>query len=98
MMKKFKIKNSKFKIFILLLFSVYCLLSTVFACSPQKEKVYRKSKVLMDTLITISVVSGSGDKAEKAIEMAFSEIEKLDRLLNFFSDSSEVSEINRNAG
>ncbi|MBU4321231.1 MAG: FAD:protein FMN transferase [Thermodesulfovibrionales bacterium] len=52
----------------------------------------------MDTLITISVVSGSGDKAEKAIDKAFGEIEKLDRLLNFFSDSSEVSEINRNAG
>ena len=77
---------------------LFCSLFILSACSPQKEKVYRKSKVLMDTLITISVVSGSGDKAEKAIEMAFSEIEKLDRLLNFFSDSSEVSEINRNAG
>ena len=52
----------------------------------------------MDTTVTISVVSGSGDKSEKAIDRAFSEIEKLDRLLNFFSDSSEVSEINRNAG
>ncbi|MBI1810368.1 MAG: FAD:protein FMN transferase, partial [Nitrospirae bacterium] len=74
------------------------LLFALSACSPQKEKVYRKSKVLMDTLITISVISGSGDKAEKAIDRAFGEIEKLDRLLNFFSDSSEVSEINRNAG
>ncbi|MCX5717649.1 MAG: FAD:protein FMN transferase [Nitrospirae bacterium] len=52
----------------------------------------------MDTLITISAVSGSGDKAEKAIDRAFSEIEKLDSLLNFFSDNSELSEINRNAG
>ena len=100
MIKKFKNKNSKLKIlcFIFLLFTVHCSLFTISACSPQKEKVYRKSKVLMDTLITISVVSGSGDKAEKAIDKAFGEIEKLDRLLNFFSDSSEVSEINRNAG
>jgi len=104
MIKKFKIQNSKFKFFILSLFTVFLLftvhysLFTISACSPQKEKVYRKSKVLMDTLITISVVSGSGDKAEKAIDKAFGEIEKLDRLLNFFSDSSEVSEINRNAG
>jgi len=77
---------------------LFCSLFILSACSPQKEKVYRKSKVLMDTLITISVVSGSGDKAEKAIDKAFGEIEKLDRLLNFFSDSSELSEINRNAG
>ena len=74
------------------------LLFTISACSPQKEKVYRKNRILMDTTVTISVVSGSGDKSEKAIDRAFSEIEKLDRLLNFFSDSSEVSEINRNAG
>jgi len=79
-------------------FLLMTVLVTISACSPQKEKVYLKSKVLMDTLITISVVSGSGDKAEKAIDKAFGDLEKLDRLLNFFSDSSEVSEINRNAG
>jgi len=97
--KKFKVKSLKLKVKkIFLLFAVCCLLSTIFACSPQKEKVYRKNRILMDTTVTISVVSGSGDKAEKAIDKAFGEIEKLDRLLNFFSDSSEVSEINRNAG
>ena len=98
-MKKFKVESLKLKVKkIFLLFAVCCLLSTIFACSAQKEKVYRKSRILMDTTVTISAVSGSGDKSEKAIDRAFSEIEKLDRLLNFFSDSSEVSEINRNAG
>ncbi|MEW6674731.1 MAG: FAD:protein FMN transferase [Nitrospirota bacterium] len=52
----------------------------------------------MDTLVTISVVSNSKDGAEKAIDAAFSEIEKLEKLLNFFSPDSEVSLINRNAG
>src|SRR5574340_786690 len=79
-------------------FLLVTALVTISACSPQKEKVYRKSKALMDTLITISAVSGSGDKAEKAIDRAFSEIEKLDSLLNFFSDDSKLSAINRNAG
>ncbi|MBA3061089.1 MAG: FAD:protein FMN transferase [Nitrospirae bacterium] len=103
-MKKLKVHpdlfGTKLKIlcFVFLLFTIHYSLFTLSACSPQKEKVYRKSKVLMDTLITISAVSGSGDKAEKAIDRALSEIEKLDRLLNFFSDNSELSEINRNAG
>ena len=67
----------------LLLFCSSALYSFCLPAVLKKEKVYRKSKVLMDTLITISVVSGSGDKAEKAIDKAFGEIEKLDRLLNF---------------
>jgi thiamine biosynthesis lipoprotein len=52
----------------------------------------------MDTLITITVVSDSKEIAEKAIDAALAEIENLDRLLNFFSSESEVSNINKNAG
>jgi thiamine biosynthesis lipoprotein len=52
----------------------------------------------MDTLVTITVVSNSRDSAEKAIDTAFSEIEKLEKLSNFFSPDSEVSQINKNAG
>ncbi len=52
----------------------------------------------MDTIITITAVSDSSDRAEMAIDKAFSEIEKIDKLVNFFSDKSEVSEINKNAG
>jgi len=52
----------------------------------------------MDTLVTISVVSDSRDHAEKGIDAAFSEIETLEKLTNFFSPDSEISHINRNAG
>lgn len=52
----------------------------------------------MDTLVTINVVSSSQDRAEKAMDAAFSEIEKLERLFNFFSPESEVSLVNTNAG
>ncbi|MEW6214377.1 MAG: FAD:protein FMN transferase [Nitrospirota bacterium] len=53
---------------------------------------------MMDTIVTINVVSNSKDKAEKAIDAAFSEIERLEKIVNFFSPDSEVSLINRNAG
>ncbi len=52
----------------------------------------------MDTLVTISAVSDSDNKAETAIDKAFAEIEKIDNLVNFFSDKSEISGINKNAG
>jgi thiamine biosynthesis lipoprotein len=52
----------------------------------------------MDTIVEISAVSDSSDKAETAIDKAFSDIEKIDKLVDFFSDRSEITEINRNAG
>ena len=71
---------------------------SLLSCSPPKEKVYRKSMVLMDTLVAITVVTDSADRAEKAMDRAFGEIGKLDTLLNVFSEKSELSMINRNAG
>ncbi|MEW6001749.1 MAG: FAD:protein FMN transferase [Nitrospirota bacterium] len=52
----------------------------------------------MDTLVTITVVSGSKDNAERAIDIAFSRIEKIEGLFSFFSTESEISLINRNSG
>jgi thiamine biosynthesis lipoprotein len=102
MRRKFKIRNSKFELdnTFYIIPTVLCLLLLTFlsACAPYKEKIYRKSKILMDTLVTITVVSNSQDSAEKAIDSAFSEIEKLEKLTNFFSSESEVSLINKNAG
>lgn len=93
-MKKKPYLNKKTSAFIVL-----CILSLFISCSSKnKISVYRKSKPLMDTFVTITVVSDSEAKAGKAIEDAFSEIERFGDLINFFSDSSEVSLINRNAG
>lgn len=52
----------------------------------------------MDTQVTVTVVSRSGDSAEKAIAAAFSEIEKIESLTNFYAAGSEISLINTNAG
>src|SRR4030043_1549801 len=103
MKNKFKVESLKLKvktkIFYFLLFTFHFSLFTFLcACAPQKEKIYRKSKILMDTFVTITVVSNSEDSADKAINAAFSEIEKLEKLSNFFSSESEVSRINKNAG
>lgn len=46
----------------------------------------------------MTVVSSSPEKAQEAIEAAFTEMERLGSLLNFYSDESELSLINRKAG
>lgn len=85
--------------FRVLLSAVCCLLSTVFfACTPQKEQIFRKSKILMDTLVTITVVSDSAAEADKSIDRAFEEISRLEKAASFYSPESEISRINMHAG
>ncbi len=52
----------------------------------------------MNTVVTITAVSESKENAEKAIKAAFNEIEKIEQLTDFYSDKSEISLINKNAG
>lgn len=70
----------------------------IFSCSAEKAKVFRKTTILMDTYVTINVVSPSETKAEEAIDEAFKEIKRLEGLINFWSKYSELSEINKKAG
>ena len=80
-----------------------CLLCSAFfilfisGCT-KNEQMFKESRVLMDTFCTITVVSPSKEKAGKAIDAGFAQIKKLESLLNYFSDQSEVAAINRAAG
>ena len=85
-----------YKLFMSLLLCLCVMLLS--SCSSNKLSAYKKSKALMDTFVTITVVAESKETADKAIENAFVVIEKYGDLINFFSDKSELSEINRNAG
>lgn len=102
MKEKFKVKSLNLKVNktipYCLLLTAYCLFTFLSACNINKESIFKKSKILMDTLVTITVVSNSKDSAEKAIDTAFSEIEKLERLSNFYSSDGEITRINKNAG
>jgi len=68
------------------------------SCNAGREKIYRDSRIAMDTIVTISVVTGDRTQAKTAIDRAFAEIERISALIDFFSDNSELSLINRNAG
>jgi thiamine biosynthesis lipoprotein len=49
-------------------------------------------------LHTVVEIKAWGDNAEKAIEEAFAEMERINSLLNNYDPTSEVSRINQNAG
>lgn len=68
------------------------------ACSATKPRSYQKSKALLDTFVTVTVVAENEERAGAAIEAAFSRIEQYGRLINFYAPDSELTQINRNAG
>jgi thiamine biosynthesis lipoprotein len=85
----------KIKIFFLLL---VLSVTAVLSCSKESPGVYRKTKPLMDTLVTVTVVADSDRKADSSIEKAFSVIERFGDKIDFFKETSELSAVNRNAG
>jgi thiamine biosynthesis lipoprotein len=87
------------RIFFCFLLPVFCILLTFsVSCTSKKERIFKKSSILMDTIVTITVVSTSEEIVESAMDAAFAEIEKIEKLSNFFSQESDVSRINQNAG
>ena len=79
-----------------LLFSVLCLL--VLASCQGKESLYKKSKLAMDTIVSVTVVSTSAKDSEASIDSSLAEIERLGKLMNFFSSDSELTLLNNSAG
>lgn len=70
------------------------------ACAPPKteERIFRKSTVLMDTLVTITVVAENGRQAEDAMDAAFAELRRLEKLISFWDPKSEISAMGRMSG
>lgn len=57
--------------------------------------VIKKSVAMMGTTVTITVVSRDVERSKDAIDQAFGEVERIERLVSVFSDDSEVSRLNR---
>ncbi len=60
--------------------------------------LFKETRTSLYTLVSITAVTESEDRAKKAMDKAYDELDRLGRLLNFYADDSELSTINRNAG
>jgi FAD:protein FMN transferase len=76
----------------------FLILPFLAACSSSKEQIYKETRNSMHTVVSISVVSNSEEQAKKAINASFVELDRVASLLNFYSEASEISLINRQAG
>lgn len=71
----------------------------LYSCQKSEPlKEYKTNHMAMDTLVSLTLVSDSAERAESAARSAYAEIDRLHKLLDFFSNDSEVSRINDMAG
>ena len=80
---------------------VFCLLLVVlfiWLSQSHRKHLFKETRTSLYTLVTITTVARSEDQASKAVNKAYAELDRLGKLLNFYSDDSELSAINRNAG
>jgi len=57
-----------------------------------------RSRIIMDTVVTIQIYESDSLQIERAVEAAFSEIERLEGMLSVWLPSSDISKINDDAG
>lgn len=74
------------------------ILLVVFISSVNAQKTYTKTLKLMGSRFDISVVSTNKIEAEKYIELAVSEITRIERIISSWDKNSETSSVNNNAG
>jgi len=74
------------------------LVSLCNSCDRNKMQAFRETRVSLYTIVTITVYSESELKAKTAIDATYTELDRLGRLLNFYSEDSEISRINRFSG
>ena len=75
-MRKIKLKNNIFKIFI------FIILGVLVGCGQPKEKRFSQERFLFGTYIQMIVYSENESKANNAMEKAFKEIERIDNKYN----------------
>ena len=78
---------------------ILCLgLFFITSCSKPESSAHRRSQFLMGTLVEISVYEKDKDLAQLAIQNAFDEIQRMEKLMSTHIPTSEISQINQSAG
>lgn len=78
----------------------YCLifLIAMTSCSSKGQDLLRRTQFIMGTLVEITVRDADADKAQRAIDQAFAEMRRLEKLMSTHLPDSEISRLNNTEG
>ena len=84
--------------FALFAFCLLVILAAVLFRPGKGKQLFKETRTALHTVVAVTVLSSSQERAKTAIDAAYEELHRLGRLLNFYADDSELSLINQNAG
>jgi thiamine biosynthesis lipoprotein len=88
---------TKHKNYSLLLISL--ILGMIIACSSKEDtSPVKRTQLLMGTLVQITIPGPSSPESLTSVDKAFDEITRIEKLLSSHLDTSEISQLNKNAG
>lgn len=70
---------------------------TALLLSCSNDIVVSDKRILMDTTIEIKVLGKDKDKLKVALHQAFKEVEKINNIMNYYDESSALSQLNKQA-
>jgi len=70
------------------------LICGLFVACGGKYEVYKETRLLMDTIVNISIGGAGGESARSAAALAFEEIARVEALLSSYRPESEISRLN----
>ena len=72
------------------------VLLLLFSCSSRR--VYSEERLLLGTIVRVSVICDNAAFARGALDSAFGEIGRIEKMISFYDESSDVSRINASRG
>jgi thiamine biosynthesis lipoprotein len=72
-------------------------LASLFIFPLPCEAFLKQSRLLIGTVVEITILSPDESKARRGIEAAFREISRVEELMSFYQPGSQISQVNRDA-
>ena len=80
---------------IITIIAITSFLVLFFAKIKFQPRIFKKSQVLMGTVVNITIVDRNLTRAEKACEIAFKEMNRIEKMLSVKDKSSEIAKLNQ---
>ncbi len=77
---------------------IYFIIVLLLLPACNQQRTVQKTEAMMGTEVTITVVAGSSQAGEEAIEAGMAELRRLDAMMSLYKDTSEITRVNLAAG
>jgi len=88
-------ETKKFLTKVIIIIGFFSLLTLFFTRGRQQPEIFKKSRVLMGTVVNITVIDRDMKKASRAADCAFKELQRIEKMFSSQDKSGEIYKLNQ---